>query len=187
MRYASILTAIAMSAMLPLAACSDKPAKGTAADLDAETSLTKTIGSNPELSDFAKALDTAGLAGVFDGPGDYTVLAPDNSAFGKLGDAGKTLLQPDQKAALAAVLREQILPGAIMPEDIEKSLANANGKPVSMVTLGSGEVVFTKQGEKIVVTSADGKKANISGTSQKAKNGVVMSVDSFLKAVDSGE
>ncbi len=187
MRYNSILTAIAITAMIPLSACADKSAEGTAAKADAKTSLTETINSDPNFSDFAKALDKAGLAGVFDGPGDYTVLAPDNGAFGKLGDAGEVLLQPEQRAALAAVLREQILPGSIMPEDIEKSLAGANGKSVSMVTLGSSAVVFTKEGDKIMVTSADGKKASVSGKPQTAKNGVVMSVDTFLKAVDSGE
>lgn len=187
MRYRIIVSSLAIAAMSPLLACSEKQANEAATNAEADSSLIKVIKSDPDLSVFAKALDAADLAGVFDeGSGEYTVLAPDDSAFGKLSDAAEALMQPEQKAVLVAVLREQILPGAIMPDDIKKALDEANGKPVSMTTLGSGVVEFTNENGKIVITNAEGQKIHFSGKPIKAKNGVVISVDRLFKLADSG-
>lgn len=182
MRIRTVFAVTVMAAMMPLAACSDGSADKVASERDSQgtESLAQAIKSDGDLSVLAGAINSADLATVFDGKAEYTMLAPSDDAFGKLGDAQGELSKPEHKAALAALLREHILPGTISPEDIAKSLAAANGKSISMATMGSGAVTFSKQGDKIIVTSPDGQQASLS-PAIRARNGVIIPVDSLLK------
>lgn len=185
MNARTFLASLAAIAMVPLAACSDDAADETAAPAKADGDLAAALAGAGELSQFSGALTGAGLAGVFKGLGDYTVLAPDNAAFDKLGDTDKQLMQPDQKAILAAVLREHILPGAMTREDIAAALDTAKGQPVTVATMGSGTVRFSKEGDAIIATGADGSKATLSADAVKGTNGVAIPISGFLKSAGS--
>ena len=178
MRARVILAAAAAIATLPLTACSGEKAS---TEEQASNSLAHAIKTDEKFSVLAGALDSTQLASVFDGPAEYTVLAPSNQAFDKLGDAKTELTKPENKAALAVLLRDHILPGAITPEDIEKSLAAAKGEPISMTTMGSASVTFAKDGDKIAVSSSDGKKALFDGAPIRTRNGVLIPIDTVLK------
>ena len=184
MRYSPVIAALAGVAMIPLAACSDR-SQDQAAAKSQTSSLADTVKSEGNMSVLASALTSTQLASVFDGPAEYTVLAPSDDAFDKLGDARNELTKADSKAAMAALLRDHVLPGAITPEDIEKALTAANGKPITMATMGSGSVSFAKEGGKLVVTSADGRKA-LMGSPIRTRNGVIIPVDTVLKRAAGG-
>lgn len=185
MNVRTCLAALAVIGLVPLAACSDDAGEEASALAEGDGDLASALAGEDRLSQFSAALSGAGLAGAFKGPGDYTVLAPENAAFEKLGDTGKELLQPDQKAILAAILREHILPGAMTREDIAQALDNAQGKPVTVATMGSGAVQFSKDGDTIVATGADGSKATLSADTVTGTNGVAIPIDGFLKAAGS--
>jgi uncharacterized surface protein with fasciclin (FAS1) repeats len=178
----------ALGAVALLAGCSgekgDAAASATASGdaSPSEQKLAAALAGAPALSTFAKALTDTGVAGAFDGAASYTVLAPTDAAFGKLGDPGKTLLQPEQRAALAEVVRNHVLPGFFTPSDIKSALDKAGGKSVTMPTMGKGSLTFAKSGDGISVTSSDGAKAMISGDPVLAANGVAIPVDGVLKA-----
>ena len=180
MRACMILTAMAALAMVPLSACGSSAEKASSEGL-ASNSLAHAIKSDERLSVLAGALESTQLSAVFDGPAEYTVLAPSDQAFDKLGDAKSELTKPENKAALAALLRDHVLPGAVTSEDIEKSLTSAKGEPISMTTLGNGSVTFMKDGDKIAVTSSAGKKALVDGSSLRTRNGVLVPIDTVLK------
>lgn len=180
MRFSTVIAVMAGAAMIPLTACSDKSQEKVATENESANSLAQAIKSAGDLSVLTGALASTQLAGVFDGPAEYTVLAPSDDAFGKLGDGEGELAKPENKAAMAALLRDHILPGAITPQDVEKSLTAAKGEPISMATMGSGSVTFAKEGDKLVVTSADGQKALL-GSPIRARNGVIIPVDTVLK------
>lgn len=182
MNVRTCLAALAVMGMVPLAACTDDAGEEAAAPAKNDGDLALALAGADDLSQFSAALTGAGLAGVFKGPGDYTVLAPDNAAFDKLGDTGKQLQQPDQQAILAAILREHILPGAMTREDIAQALDNAQGKPVTVATMGSGAVQFSKEGDTIIATGADGSRATLSADAIKGTNGVAIPIDGLLKA-----
>ena len=111
------------------------------------------------------------------------MLAPTDGAFAALGDKGKALSEPEQKPALAAVLRDHIVPGTLTPEDISKAIDAAGGKPVKMRTVGEGTLSFAKDGEAITVTAADGSTARIEGKAIAANNGVALPISGVLKKV----
>ena len=61
------------------------------------------------------AVKAAGLVDTLQGPGPFTVFAPTNAAFAKL-PAGTvdTLLKPQMKEKLVAVLTYHVLPGRLL-------------------------------------------------------------------------
>ncbi|MGI9377214.1 MAG: fasciclin domain-containing protein [Tsuneonella suprasediminis] len=186
MKNAKMLgTAALVGLMVPLAACSgggeetsDK-AKTALADKTTRT-LASVIAGQNELSQVSDAMAEAGLAGVFDGPGSYTVLVPENSAFDELGEAGKTLTDAAHRPELVAVLRDHILPGALTAKAIETAIAENNGS-VEMRTMGGDTVTFTQEDSKILVTGADGSRATLDGQAIVASNGVAMPISGLLK------
>ena len=173
----------AIALLLPLGACSDKD-KATPAAASTQPgnqTLAATINGAPGLTTVSNALAEAGLGDVFDGPGSYTVLAPDDDAFAKLGEEGKALTEPAHRAELVALLRGHILPGHLTPDAIRKAIEEKKG-PVTMRTLGDGMVTFSADGDAITATGTDGTKAKIDGAALVASNGVVLPLDGVVKS-----
>jgi uncharacterized surface protein with fasciclin (FAS1) repeats len=185
MRKTRILGTIAAVVMLvPLGACSKNDSAtpgGSASATPGNQTLAATISGAPGLTTVSTALTEAGLGDVFDGPGSYTVLAPDDDAFAKLGEAGKSLSEPAHRAELVALLRGHILPGHLTPDAIRKAIEDKKG-PVTMRTLGNGVVTFSADGDAITATGADGTKAKIDGAALVASNGVVLPLDGVVKS-----
>ena len=126
-----VLAALVTVGALALGACSSssKSTAGSSATTQRVTSETtapaaKTIveiaASNPDFSTLVAAVKAAGLAETLSGPGPYTVFAPTNEAFKKL-PAGTldTLLQPANKAKLAAILTYHVVAGDVMAKDVK--------------------------------------------------------------------
>src|SRR5690606_2675136 len=104
------------------------------------------------LSVVAAALGDSGLAQVFDGAGSYTIFAPNDAAFDALGETGAALREPGQRAAMAAVLRDHIVPGYLTPTDIEAAI-EAQGGSVKVETMGDHSLTFSRADGGVRVTS----------------------------------
>ena len=184
MRRSLFLTLGAL-ALVPLAGCgqsADTAGTATAtAEKPSSATLTAALGDAAGMSTVAAALKGTGLNTVFDGTAPYTLLAPEDDAFGKLGDTAKMLTAPENGAAMAEVLKAHVLPGYMTVADIDAALTNAKGKPVKMTTMAGNQVTFARSGEALTVTAADGSTATVSGKEVTASNGVAIPVDAVLK------
>jgi len=172
---------LAAVAALALAGCEKKNDTATtpaATEAAGDETLAKGI---PADSKMGAALKAAGLDATLAGPGPYTVLAPDDAAFAKL-PAGTldSLMKPEGRADLTALLTYHILPGTILADDIGKAIDTGKGKAV-LATMGGGTVTATKEGDAIVLTDGAGGKATISQADDKRSNGVIHHVDAVLK------
>lgn len=120
----------------------------------------------------AAALKAAGLVETLQGAGPFTVFAPTDEAFAKL-PAGtvETLLKPENKDKLVAILTYHVVSGNVMAKDVVK-LSNAttvNGQRVD---------IRTKDG-KVMVDNATVAKTDIACT-----NGVIHVIDTVILPVD---
>lgn len=181
MRLTRSLTLAAVAA-LALGACDNKATNDTASSPAAEKAagdkpLAEGIDANSRMG---AALKAAGLDATLAGPGPYTVLAPDDAAFDKL-PAGTldTLMKPEGRADLTALLTYHILPGTILAEDIGKAIDTGKGKAV-LATMGGGTLTATREGNAIVLSDAAGGKARIVQADDKRSNGVLHRVDGVL-------
>ncbi|MBX7496663.1 fasciclin domain-containing protein [Qipengyuania sp. 6B39] len=175
--------AVAMLALPLVSACSqaEEGEQQTSETRDEGTlTLGSALGAQDDMDTLRSALTTSELSGLLDGPASYTLLAPNDPAFEKLGEAGSELLAEEQKPLLLALLRDHLLPGHLTPETIASAI-DANGGPVTMTTLGEGEVTFAKQGDTLTVSLGDGDQATVVGTAIAANNGVVIPLDTVLR------
>ena len=114
------------------------------------------------------AVKAAGLVDTLKGEGPFTVFAPTDAAFAKL-PAGtvESLLQPENKDKLVAILTYHVIPGKVMASDV-------SGKQLAVNTVQGASVdVYGMNGVRI--NGAHVTDANIS-----ASNGVIHVIDSVL-------
>ncbi len=179
MRLTKIMI-LAATAGLALAACDKKADQATtpaAKEAAGDETLAKGIATD---SKFGAALKAAGLDATLAGPGPYTVLAPDDAAFDKMpAGALDTLMKPEARADLTAMLTYHILPGTILAEDIGKAIDAGKGKAV-LATMGGGTLTATKDGDAIVLADAAGGKVRITKADDKRSNGVIHHLDGVL-------
>ena len=90
-----------------------------------------------------------------------------------------TLMKPESRADLTAVLTYHILPGTILAEDISKAIEQGKGS-AKLPTMGGGEITATKEGDKIVLADAAGGKAIVTEADLKKSNGVIHHIDGVL-------
>jgi uncharacterized surface protein with fasciclin (FAS1) repeats len=116
----------------------------------------------------ATALQAAGLADTLKGKGPFTVFAPTDEAFSKL-PAGtvESLLKPENKAKLKAILLYHVVSGDVTAAEVVKlsSAKTVNGQDVKiMVNDGT-----------VMVNDAKVVKADV-----MASNGVIHVIDTVL-------
>ncbi len=114
------------------------------------------------------AVKAAGLVETLKGDGPFTVFAPTDEAFAKL-PAGtvESLLKPENKEKLVAILTYHVVPGKVMAADVVKL---TEAKTVQ----GSSVKIATKDG-KVMIDGANVVKTDI-GTS----NGVIHVIDAVI-------
>ena len=116
----------------------------------------------------AAALQAAGLVDTLKGKGPFTVFAPTDAAFAKL-PAGtvESLLKPENKAKLTAILTYHVVPGKVMAADVVK-VKDAK-------TVQGGSVKVNAMGGKVMIDDA-----NVVTTDIAASNGVIHVIDTVI-------
>jgi uncharacterized surface protein with fasciclin (FAS1) repeats len=114
------------------------------------------------------AVGAAGLVETLKSPGPFTVFAPTDDAFAAL-PAGTvdSLLLPENKDKLTAILTYHVVPGAVMSADLA-------GKRLNVATV-NGETVHIDGTNGVTVNGATVVTADI-----VASNGVIHVIESVL-------
>ena len=90
-----------------------------------------------------------------------------------------TLMKPEGRADLTALLSHHILPGTILAADIGKAIDAGGGKAL-IATMGGGTLTASRDGDKIIFADEAGTRAVVGAVDQKRSNGVIHQVDSVL-------
>lgn len=121
-----------------------------------------------QFTTLAAALDAAGLVETLKGDGPFTVFAPTDAAFAKLPEGTvETLLKPENKDQLIAILTYHVVPGKVLAKDVVKidSATTVNGQALA--------VAVTDGGVRL-------NQANVIKTDIKASNGVIHVIDEVV-------
>tara|TARA_R110000850_G_scaffold125469_1_gene243867 strand:+ start:436 stop:990 length:555 start_codon:yes stop_codon:yes gene_type:complete len=155
------------------------PMVGGAAMYETKNIVENAVNSKDHTT-LVAAVQAAGLVDTLASPGPFTVFAPTNAAFGKLS-AGTvdTLLKPENKGTLTAVLTYHVVPGTLTAGDLAANAQANGGKAVLTTVQGAKLTVWGKDG-KWYVTDAKGGKAQITIADVKQSNGVIHVVDGVL-------
>ena len=114
------------------------------------------------------AVQAAGLVGTLKSDGPFTVFAPTDEAFAALPEGTvETLLLPENKDQLVAILTYHVVPAKVMAADIA----------------GKRAKVLTVQGDRLSVNARNGVKvddAKVVTADVGASNGVIHVIDTVL-------
>ena len=103
--------------------------------------------ANDDFSTLVAAVLAADLVDVLKSDGPFTVFAPTNAAFARLGDdAIERLLRPENRAQLTAILTYHVVPGRFAADRISAldELETVNGESLSLgVRVDDAELVAT--------------------------------------------
>ncbi|MEM9997001.1 MAG: fasciclin domain-containing protein [Bacteroidota bacterium] len=100
-----------------------------------EQDIVEIAAGNADFETLVAAVQAAGLVETLQGDGPFTVFAPTDDAFAKLGHrALDDLLKPQNRDQLTAILTYHVVPGRLTSEDVlaRRSLTTANGQDVSV-------------------------------------------------------
>jgi uncharacterized surface protein with fasciclin (FAS1) repeats len=113
------------------------------------------------------AVEAAGLVETLSGEGPFTVFAPTDEAFAALPEGTvESLLLPENRDQLIAVLTYHVVPGAVMSTD-----------------LSDGMTAATVQGADITIDLDNGvmvNEANVVTADIAASNGVIHVIDAVI-------
>ncbi|MDP8245371.1 MAG: fasciclin domain-containing protein [Candidatus Hinthialibacter antarcticus] len=160
---APVLSLIVMLSVSPFVAVAAHHAKADIVD---------TAVSAGSFNTLVAAVKAAGLVDTLKGEGPFTVFAPTDDAFAKLPEGTlDSLLKPENKEKLIAILTYHVVAGKVMAKDVVKlnGAETVNGQRASIVI----------DDKTVMVDNAKVIKTDI-----KTSNGVIHVIDSVILPSD---
>lgn len=146
----------------------------------AQKTIVDVAVGNEDFSTLVAALTAADLVSALQGDGPFTVFAPVNAAFAKIDEnALNSLLQPENKNALANILTYHVIPSKLMAADVVAALKENDGKVEVKALNGQIVTVMSKDG-KIWLLDQKGNYSEIVATDVAASNGVIHVIDTVV-------
>jgi uncharacterized surface protein with fasciclin (FAS1) repeats len=126
------------------------------------------------------AVKAAGLVETLQGPGPFTVFAPTNAAFAKL-PAGTvdSLLKPQMKEKLVAVLTYHVLPGRLTVKDLWEA-SNKSGGKAKFKTVEGEELTVEFKAQTLTIRDSKGHASKVTIQNVLQSNGVIHVIDNVL-------
>jgi uncharacterized surface protein with fasciclin (FAS1) repeats len=134
----------------------------------AEKTIVETAVGAGKFNTLVAAVKAAGLVEALSGKGPLTVFAPTDEAFAKLPKGTvESLLKPENKEKLVAILKYHVVAGSYPAAKVLKS--------DTLTTLQGGELKVSQNSDGAFVD-----KAKISKTDINCSNGVIHVIDSVV-------
>jgi uncharacterized surface protein with fasciclin (FAS1) repeats len=123
--------------------------------------------STGKFNTLVAAVKAAGLVDVLKGDGPFTVFAPTDDAFAALPEGTvESLLKPENKDKLVAILTYHVVPAKVMAADVKTMAAPTVNGQTANVVVKDGKVTI--------------EGANVIATDVKASNGVIHVIDQVI-------
>lgn len=160
-----IISAVSGVLLMLTAACSTAGNTQTAAS---PADIVDTAVAAGDFNTLVAAVQAAGLVETLKGKGPFTVFAPTDAAFAALPPGTvDSLLKPENKDQLVAILTYHVVPGKVMSTDIA-------GKKLDAATV---------QGQTVAIDATSGvtvNNANVVAADVEASNGVIHVIDAVI-------
>jgi uncharacterized surface protein with fasciclin (FAS1) repeats len=127
------------------------------------------------------AVKAAGLVETLMSAGPFTVFAPVNSAFDMLPKGTvETLLKPENKDQLTAVLTYHVVAGNLDANDLMSKIKKGGGKATLKTVQGENLTVMLDAKKNVWIMDAKGGKAMVTIADVRQSNGVIHVIDHVL-------
>jgi len=145
---------------------------------------TKTIVENAieskDHTTLVAAVKAADLVETLSSDGPFTVFAPVNSAFEALPEGTvETLLKPENKEKLQAVLTYHVVAGNYSAADVLALIERGNGT-AELKTVSGKVLNATTNDGKVYIEDENGNKAEVTTADVNQSNGVIHVIDTVV-------
>jgi len=165
-RFSFLLTIILLGGLSFTTAACDSDDEAVAEAEEPGTIVEVAIENDFET--LVAAVQAAGLVETLQGAGPFTVFAPTDAAFSKLPEGTvETLLKPENKDQLTAILTYHVVPGKVTSDQVV-NLSKA-------ATVQGADIAIVVQDGKVRINDATVVLADV-----EASNGVVHVIDTVL-------
>jgi uncharacterized surface protein with fasciclin (FAS1) repeats len=173
------LGSAAVLAVSGIALVSANPMVGGAPMYETKNIVQNAVNSKDHTT-LVAAVKAAGLVDTLSGKGPFTVFAPTNEAFAKL-PAGtvETLLKPENKDKLVAVLTYHVVPAKAMSDTVA-SMIKQDGGSHDIKTVSGHIIKASIKGGNVILTDENGGTAKVTIADVQQSNGVIHVIDSVL-------
>ncbi|MBB3140849.1 fasciclin domain-containing protein [Halomonas organivorans] len=126
------------------------------------------------------AVQAAGLVDTLKGDGPFTVFAPVDAAFDRLPDGTvQSLLEPQNRDKLQALLTYHVVPGRLTSEDLHEAVME-RGDAASFETVQGERLTVVPNGNNLMLMDAQGHSADITIVDVAQANGVIHVIDRVM-------
>src|SRR5580700_4451928 len=177
-------TVLAFAAMTAVPAYADQMSEKTVTVGGAPMYPSKNIIQNAvnskDHTTLVAAVKAAGLVDTLSGAGPFTVFAPTNAAFAKLPlGTVDSLLKPENKDKLVAVLTYHVVPGRMSAKDLMDAAKKAGGQAKIKTVEGDWLTVEAK-GSTLNIWDSKGNVSKVTIQNVFQSNGVIQVIDTVL-------
>lgn len=176
----TLLAAGAMCAGATALQAGPAPVTVGGAPMYANKNIIENAVNSKDHTTLVAAVKAAGLVDTLQGPGPFTVFAPTDAAFAKLpADTVPTLLKPENKSQLTAVLTYHVVPGKLNAMALRQKVKAGHGKAM-LKTVQGEDLTVTAMGPKLMITDSKGGMAHVTIADVNQSNGVIHVIDAVL-------
>jgi len=136
--------------------------------------------SSEDHTTLVAAVKAADLVGTLKSDGPFTVFAPTNAAFEALPEGTvPTLLKPENKAKLTAILTYHVVPGKLDAAAVMEAIKAGNGMATVTTVQGGELTAYTKDGN-VYLKDENGNEAMVTAVDLEGSNGVVHVINAVV-------
>ncbi|MBR9923319.1 MAG: fasciclin domain-containing protein [Bacteroidetes bacterium] len=145
-----------------------------------EKDLVEIAMSSEDHETLVAAVKAADLVETLKGEGPFTIFAPTDDAFANLPEGTlSTLLKPENKATLQAILTYHVVAGEFDAGKVVAAIKAGNGKAV-LNTVQGGTLTAKMKDGKVVLIDENGGMSYVTATDLKGSNGVIHVIDAVI-------
>jgi uncharacterized surface protein with fasciclin (FAS1) repeats len=173
------LLVLALTLSASVASAQKNPMVGGAAMYETKDIVSNAVNSKDHTT-LVAAVKAADLVETLQSAGPFTVFAPTNKAFDMLPKGTvETLLKPENKDQLTAVLTYHVVAGRVTSKELVKMIKDGKGKATAKTVQGE-MLTFTMSGKKVMIKDSKGGMATVTIADVMQSNGVIHVVDKVL-------
>lgn len=126
------------------------------------------------------AVKAADLVSTLKSDGPFTVFAPTNAAFDALPDGTvTTLLKPENKDQLAAILTYHVVPGKLDAAAVMEAIKAGDGMAIVKTVQGGELTAYVKDGN-VYLKDENDNEAMVTAVDLEGSNGVVHVINAVV-------
>lgn len=149
-----------------------------------QTTIVTYLAGSDNFSTLVSAVTAAGLVDTLSGEGPFTVFAPTNEAFDRLGEEQVSeLLKPENLEKLKSILTYHVIAGKADAASVVDAINKGGGK-AEFKTVSGNVLTASLSDGNVYLIDEKGNSVKVTETDLKQSNGIIHVIDNVIIPVN---